>query len=248
MIALACERKIVDEAYPLSSVLEEPERVFGQADMIILATPVRTILSTLEKLPQLCKSRVVVLDLGSTKASIMDALEGLPERFDAIGGHPMCGKEKSSLRNAEANLYLQAPFALVATRQATLQGRQAAEELARAVGASPFWIDQETHDQWVAATSHLPFLIASALAKATPEQAGELVGPGFRSTARLAGSSPQMMVDILATNQANVLAALARFRQQLEVYEELLAQAKYSQLAVQFQAAMQQYQSLTNEE
>ncbi len=69
----------------------------------------------------------------------------------------------------------------------------------------PLWLDAETHDRWTAATSHLPYLVASALTNCTPLEARPLVGPGFRGTARLSVSSTAMMLDILASNRHNIL-------------------------------------------
>lgn len=204
----------------------DPGELLPGADLVILAAPVSAILRLLGDLPRLHPGRPVVLDLGSTKAEIARAMAGLPERFEPVGGHPMCGKERSSLAEAERGLYLGAPFALTALPNTTLRARQMAESVAEAAGAHPLWLDPETHDRWVAATSHLPYLVASALAAATPAEAAPLVGPGFRSTARLAASPPGVMLDILATNRANLLEALGRFRTSLDRIEACLADAE----------------------
>jgi prephenate dehydrogenase len=230
-VSQAMERGVVDEAGV------EPAEILESGDLIVLAVPVRTVLSILVRLPDVCPGPAMVLDLGSTKRAITSAMQHLPERFAPVGGHPMCGKEKSSLRYAEASLYQNAPFALVQLERTPPFARELAEELAAAVGALPFWLDPAAHDRWTAATSHAPFLIASALAGSTPVDASALVGPGFRSAARLAGSSPEMMVDILATNAEPILAALMRFRQRLDRYEALLEQGAYETLAGEFREA-----------
>jgi prephenate dehydrogenase len=113
------------------------------------------------------------------------------------------------------------------------QARGLAESLARAVGSCPLWIEAEQHDRWVAGTSHAPYLLASALAQSTPREVAPLVGPGFRSTARLAASPVGMMLDILATNSENVCATLRLFREQLETYETLLEHGDLDGLAEQ---------------
>jgi len=131
----------------------------------------------------------------------------------------MCGKETSGLQNAAANLYQGAPFAFTPLARTTERAQGIAAQLARAVGAHSLWLEPETHDRWTAATSHLPYLVSVALTLATPQDCAPMIGPGFRSATRLAGSSTSMMLDILTTNQANVLEALARLRQQLDSLE-----------------------------
>ena len=235
---------IVDAAYTVEELIAEPEKLLQNVGCIVLAAPVRAILSILSGLPGLCAHPAVIMDLGSTKEHVIWAMGGLPERFDPVGGHPMCGKEKASLAYAEAAVYQNAPFALVPLPRTSLFARKLAESLARAVGANPIWLDAAVHDRWVAATSHLPFLVSSALAFATPEEARSLVGTGFRSTARLANSSPRMMTDILATNARNIQAAIQRFKERLSLYEALLEQQDFEGLEEAFNDAGEQYRCL----
>lgn len=217
-IALAKETGIVSHAS------SDPAAILPQTELIILAAPVRAIISLIHELPTLHSGEAIVLDLGSTKAQIVAAMSHLPTRFDPIGGHPMCGKEKSSLANADARLFEAAPFALTPLPRTTAQACNLAEELVCTIGARPLWLEAETHDRWVAATSHLPHLLSVALTLATPEQAAPLIGSGFRSMARLALSPPTMRLDILTTNRTNILQALEAFRTQLDDLENLLKQ------------------------
>lgn len=243
MRALALERGVVDAAASPEDLLAGVERL-GAVDLLILAAPVRAILQTLAELPGLVGGSPVVIDLGSTKAVIVDAMNRLPERFQAVGGHPMCGKEQSSLRHADAALYRGAPFALVATERTTGRGRMLAEALARALGACPLWIDADTHDRWVAATSHAPFLLSGALVRATPQESAPLVGPGFRGMARLAGGSTRMMVDILQTNRANVREALGRIRAAVDEWDALLEQGDEAAITALLDEASMRYSAM----
>jgi len=228
----------------LDDVAELPADLLPKADVIVLAAPVGAILSLLDALPQLHPGSAVVIDIGSTKRAILQSMQALPERFDPIGAHPMCGKEKSSLANADPGLYRGAPFALAPLPRTSPRGRALALDLAKAVGANPLWIDAETHDRWVAATSHLPYLVANALASATPVDAQPMVGPGLRSTTRLAGSSPEMMLDILSTNRENVLEALRRYRQALDDLEDTLAGQDWKALVQQLAQGSENYHRL----
>ncbi len=213
--ALALERKAVDAALPGLEGLD------GDVGLLILAAPVRTILNLAARLAELPQTApgLVVLDIGSTKQTILEAFSRLPAHFDPLGGHPMCGKESSGMANADPNLYQGAPFALCPLPRTSPRARALAESLAAAVGALPLWLDAATHDRWVAATSHLPYLLSAALVNATPAEAAPLVGPGFRGMARLAGSDPAMMLDILTTNRSEIRTTTARLRSALDALE-----------------------------
>lgn len=240
-IQLAQARQVVDQAST------SPQELLAQADLVVLAAPVGAILALLGALPDLHPGAAVVLDLGSTKGEVLRRMEALPARFDPLGGHPMCGKEQSSLSYAEAELYRGAPFALTPLERTSPRARSLAEQLVQAVGARPLWIDAATHDRWVAATSHTPYLVANALAAATPVEAKPLVGPGLRSATRLAPASLTMMMDILTTNQDNVLAALQRFRLALDALEYALSAGDLDDLRAQLALGAQHYAALTAE-
>lgn len=223
-LSLALRSGVVDKASP------DPAELLPLADIVILAAPVRVILSLLEKLPGLHPGSALVLDLGSTKREILQAMLELPSRFSPIGGHPICGKEKSGLENAQASLYQGAPFVLTPTPGTSPAGAAIAESLVQAVGARPLWLDAEIHDQWIAFTSHLPYLLALALAQATPSEASLLVGPGFRSTSRVAATPASVMLDILATNRLNILESVALLRKRLDALEDCLRDEDWERL------------------
>ena len=217
VVSQALQRNVVDMAS------SDPKAMLPAADLIILATPVGAIIDFIHALPAWHSGSAIVLDIGSTKAEITCAMETLPDRFDPIGGHPMCGKEKSGLEYADAQLFRGAAFAFTPLQRTSHRARVACAQIAEAIGARPLWLDPATHDRWTAATSHIPYLAAIALAAITPREAAPLVGPGFRSATRLAASSTRMMRDILATNRQNVLAGLSGLIQHLEQMEVLLA-------------------------
>ncbi len=200
------------------------EEILQDSDLIILAAPVKAIVNLVGELPELTSGPSVVLDLGSTKRQIVAAMQKLPEQFDPIGGHPMCGKEKLGLANAEADLFQGAPFAFTRLERTTGRAQRLAIQVAEAIGAKALWIDADAHDRWTAATSHLPYLLASALVLATPADARQLTGPGFRSMTRLAATPPGMMLDVLNTNRDHILDALGQLRGQIDILKTLLEQ------------------------
>ena len=215
-VALAGERQAVDLA------AGDPRSILPGADLVILAAPVRAILQQLADLPDLHPGHAVVIDLGSTKKEIVAAMNCLPERFDPVGGHPMCGREKGTLAAADKELFQTHTFAFAALERTSAYARRLAEELAQAIGARPLWLDVETHDRWTSATSHLPYLVANALAISTPRESAPMIGTGFISTTRLAATPVDMMMDIVLTNRANILQNLRNFRGRLDQIERCL--------------------------
>lgn len=153
----------------------------------------------------------------------------------------MCGKEKTSLINADPRLYQGAVFALVPLPRTSRRARSLALELVTALGSQPLWLDPIEHDRWVAATSHLPYLLANALTLAVPGAALPLVGPGFISTSRLAGSYTPMMLDVLQTNRQNILEVLHEFRVRLDEFELCLEHGDFEKLRALLQNSAQQH-------
>ena len=119
-LELALEKGIVDRADA------DPANILSESDMVVLATPVQTILSYIKALPDLIQTPCIVLDLGSTKKEIVQAMSALPGNFDPIGGHPICGKEKLGLEQADGRLFHRAAFMLTPLERTSLRARQAA--------------------------------------------------------------------------------------------------------------------------
>jgi prephenate dehydrogenase len=185
------------------------------------------------------------MDMGSTKRLIVESMSHLPERFDPIGGHPICGKEKLSLANAERTLYFSAPFLLTPLERTSPRALSAAHQIIEAIGAKATILDATEHDRILASTSHLPFLLSSALALATSEDVSSFIGPGFKSTSRLAGTSSSMMLGVLQSNQENVLNALHELQNQLKEIESALSLEDFKKLEAILNEAQSKHQALT---
>jgi prephenate dehydrogenase len=237
-LELARRRGIVDQA------AADPGTLVRQADLLILATPVPAIIDFIQNLPVFIQTPCIVLDLGSTKKDILRAMSSLPERFDPIGGHPICGKEKLGLEHAEASLYQGAPFVVTALERSTQRAKSALQQIIAAVGANAIEMNAEDHDRTLAATSHLPFLLSSALALSTPQEFGSFIGTGFKSTSRLAGTPADMTMGILQSNRENILHAMQAFRNSLDQIEAALQNENYNQLKLILNRSRSAYQSL----
>lgn len=221
-------------------------------DLVILATPVRSILHILAQLPALCPDGCLVLDLGSTKGAVCAAMNELPATFQAIGGHPMCGKESSGFAQADAELFHNKTFILCRTARTTAFMEQTALKIVEVVGGRPLFLPPLLHDELVSLTSHLPYLVSAVLMRQAAQLAGEqanlwpVSASGFRDTARLSGSSPAVMGDILLTNRTAVLTQLRRYHQQLQTLITLLETEADSDLVAWLEEVQQGYRAYRN--
>jgi prephenate dehydrogenase len=218
--------------------------ILPKADVIVLASPVCTIIDLLRDLPAYHPDPAVVIDLGSTKTDIVNAMDELPSRFDPIGGHPVCGGVSAGLKYADPQIFHGAPFALTPLSRTTNYARSIAEELVDAVNAEPLWLEADTHDTWVAATSQLPYLLAVGLLGATTREASPVIGPGFVSSSRLASSSPKMMTDIFLTNREAVLEVIENFSAELEDLETEIREGDPGSLKERFERSVQIHEEL----
>jgi len=187
--------------------------VLAEADLVILAAPVRQNIELLGMLDENVRQPAVVTDVGSTKRAVVDAARALPPRFRFIGGHPLGGAAKGGLEHARPDLFTGRPWLLTPTGDADPGG--SIEKLSlfiRALGAEPRFMDVATHDRLLAYLSHLPQLAASALMGVVGEAVGPdglaLSGKGLADTTRLASSPADIWKDIAATNADEIGPAL----------------------------------------
>jgi prephenate dehydrogenase len=200
-----------------------------EADVVVLATPVRVIIQQLGEIGSLVPQGCLVMDLGSTKVRIVKEMARLPEHVQPLGAHPMCGKEISGLEAADPSLYRDRTFILTPLPRTSEAALALGRALAEAVGAHVLLLEPERQDFIVATVSHLPYLLACALvatADATTSAdpaAWEVFAGGFRDTSRVAGSDVTMMMDILLTNREEVLKALVTYQAKLSDLARLVA-------------------------
>src|SRR5690606_8470665 len=113
------------------------------------------------------------------------------------------------------------------------------------IGANFVEMTAEDHDLILASTSHLPFLLSSTLAHSTPREFAPFIGPGFRSTSRLAGTPSHMMMGILKSNRDNVLNAIQHFRNSLDEMESALQAESYAELESLLNRSRESHTALT---
>jgi len=208
------------------------DKAVREADLIILAAPVGAILDCIPRLKEVASSKAVVTDVGSTKRLICErARETLGDAPLFLGGHPLAGKERAGVENAEASLFAHARYVLTPLEDRHLEDTRikAFISLVKAVGARPQIMDAACHDRALAFLSHLPQLLSSALASLIAEESlesrfpVELAASGFRDVTRLAGSPYSVWRDICLTNLENIQQALEVLIEKLEFVKRHLS-------------------------
>jgi len=195
----------------------------ADAELIYLGLPVVRAIDLLPEIARAAAPHALVTDAGSTKVAIGRAAAvhvRPPLRF--LGGHPIAGKERAGIENADAKLLQGARYALIGQEGDPDERVIRFVRLLKALGAEAVWCDAETHDWAMAIVSHLPQLVSTALAGVALEETDEtglplsLAGSAFQEMTRLAGSRYDIWRDICMTNAENIDRALDRMAQALD--------------------------------
>jgi prephenate dehydrogenase len=227
----------------------------ASADLIYMALPVGQTIELLPEIARLASPDALVTDASSTKRMVcaVAAEWFLAGRAHFLGGHPMAGKEISGIAAADAELFRGSKYALIRRSGGEVSGgtpdaRVAGfEAFVEKLGAEPIWLDAETHDRAAAIVSHLPQLLAVALAGVVRGQTDEtgmpvtLAGRGLRDALRLAGSPYSVWRDIILTNSDNLDHALD---QMIQALEQLRGDLRARAMEEQFAAAGELYKIL----
>ena len=236
-IEAALARGAIDEGRPL-------DQAAGQSDLIYLSQPIERILEVIPVVSRLAPSGALVTDAGSTKRRIVEqAHDSFTGGALFLGGHPMAGKEQRGAERAEAHLFQDATYVLTPL-EGQLPTVPIVDEFVswiRKIGARPVVLPAAAHDRIVGWTSHLPQIVATALASSvaenvTDENSLQVAGPGLRDMTRLAESPYDVWKDILATNSANITQALDRY---IEKLTELRNELPGPRISEEFEAARQ---------
>jgi prephenate dehydrogenase len=218
------------------------------ADLVYVALPIGATIEALTAIAVAAKDGALVTDTGSTKAAIFRAAKNAfvgGARF--VGGHPMAGKETSGIARADAELFSGARYALIGLEGDPDPRVQGFASLVRVLGAEPVWCDADTHDWAVGIVSHLPQLLAVALARVVQDETDEtglplsLSGSGLQDMLRLAGSPYGLWRDVAHTNTENIARALDRLEQAVE---HLRTRLTSKELEQEFKAANELYKRL----
>lgn len=197
--------------------------IFRGSEIVFLCLPVQKIKSFLTELSSVIDNDTVVSDMGSTKEDICSTALSLGMAANFVGGHPMCGAEKSGYEAATATLFENAYYILIPTMENSAALAKV-KNLIEGVKALPVLLDANEHDRIVAMISHLPHLAAVSLVNAVEKcdngYLHNLAAGGFKDLTRIASSSPEMWQDICVSNKDNILAGLDKVLFELGRFKE----------------------------
>jgi prephenate dehydrogenase len=210
----------------------EPHEAVRDSDFIVLATPVDTYVSHVQRWGQHVPSGAIVSDVGSVKGQLVyDVEAALPSTASFVGAHPIAGKEKSGVAHATSKLFSGARCIVTPTPHTNTEALSRVRDLWEKTGSEVLSMDPMVHDWVLGAVSHLPHIAAFSLMHAlqdlqenTPEALSLLdySGGGLRDTTRIAASSPEMWRDICLANRENLLLMVDHYIAQLHAFEQLL--------------------------
>ena len=215
---------VVDEVAPDAAMAA------AGADLILLSVPVASTGTVLAAMREAIRPDALCMDVGSTKADVVAAAASAlgPRIGSFVGAHPIAGKERAGVENADAALYQGCRVILTPTPQTDPARLVRADALWRGLGARVSTLGPAEHDAALAAVSHLPHLVAFAAFRAVAAQDDaqtllSLAGPGFRDFTRIAAGDPTLWRDVLIANRAQVLDQASRFRVELQAMEAAMS-------------------------
>jgi cyclohexadieny/prephenate dehydrogenase len=195
----------------------------AEAELVIVCTPVGRIVEDVQQVAQHCPEGTLITDAGSTKQSIVEALDAkLPRGCRFLGSHPLAGSEKAGAAHANAELFQGRMAILTPTKNTRAEDFDFLEGFWSRLGSVVVQMTPEEHDHALAVSSHLPHLVAAALAATLPENYFRLCGSGLLDTTRVASGDAGMWTQIFELNRGNVLSAMDRFETQLAAMRKAL--------------------------
>jgi prephenate dehydrogenase len=211
---------VVDEA------TADFELACSGADLVVVATPVGLIASSALEAAQHAAPGALVTDAGSTKATILRAIEANwptdAEGLAFVGAHPLAGDTRTGPEAARAGLFEGAVTVLTPTPNTPERALRHARRFWESIGSKIVELSPERHDELLAVSSHVPHIAAAAVAATTPDDALPLTATGWADTTRIAAGAPSLWRDILLANPAPIAGALRRLGQELEAYAAAL--------------------------
>jgi prephenate dehydrogenase len=240
-LQFAKDAGIIDQGF---QSIEELLSGTKENDLILLGVPVLAMGPILKQVQQYLETDATITDVGSTKSNIVelarDAWSGLPSNF--VPGHPIAGSENFGVQAARADLFEQHRVILTPTGHESHRHLQRVRDLWTDLGAEVDEMSPEHHDKILAATSHLPHILAFTLVDqlASMEEQTEVLryaAGGFRDFSRIAGSDPVMWRDILIANRESITARIEEFESHLENLKSALKNSSPEQIQEIFERA-----------
>ena len=210
-------------------------------DVVVICTPIATIVPTVKKLAAVAKPGTVITDVGSVKSAITDEATRVWPYF--VGGHPMSGKSESGLAAAEPGIFQHRPYVITPVDDTEPGAAAIVEQLAKQLGSQIYRCSPADHDRAVAWISHLPVMVSSSLIQAALQEpdtevlelSQQLASSGFRDTSRVGGGNPELGLMMAQYNRDEVLRSLKKYRAAIDTTIEQLEAKDWQAIARQLQ-------------
>lgn len=238
VVAYARRSETRDAALALAAadrVVDSPDQAAVDADMVVLCVPVLKLVDMARVTCAGLAAGAVLTDVGSTKRDVVESISPLLERTGAefVGSHPIAGSEATGIDAARADLYAEARVVVTPSAANSSDAVSRTVTFWEILGSEVHVMTPREHDALVARTSHLPHLVAAALAGTVcrgPEDVAPLCGTGFRDTTRIASGSAEVWHDIVRTNREAIRRELDAFGVEMEALHDLIDRADYEGL------------------
>ncbi len=220
----------------------DPARAVADADIVLLAVPMLAMRAVLQQLADALPHDAIVTDAGSTKGSFVQDARLLENPGRVVPGHPIAGTEHSGIDAAFATLFVDHRVILTPTAETDPRALQRVEALWQLTGAIVETTDVDTHDRLLAATSHLPHMLAFGLVAtlASMQEQDDIfrfAAGGFRDFTRIASSDPVMWRDVCIANREALLEVLTRYHGDLQALTDLIDRGDSEKILALFQRA-----------
>ena len=200
------------------------------ADLIIACTPVQSIVDSLCVAASVASPNAVLTDVGSTKQNIMRSALGRLSPNQFVGSHPIAGGHHSGVEHAVGTLLDGALVVITPSEETSPELVRRITEFWESMGSRTCCVSPKEHDEALAIASHLPHMVASALATSTPNEILQFVGKGWMDSTRIAASNTQLWRQILEENHAPALQAMKNFATICESWVDALEKADFDRV------------------
>ena len=223
-----------------TSIEDIPDRILAQTDIVVICTPIATILPTIAALAPQLKANVIFTDVGSVKTAIVEPASQICQKFNQrfVGSHPMAGKTFQGILAAEKNLFQDRPCVIIPSND--LEAVEKVRSLWQSVGMNIYECSPEEHDRAVAMISHAPVMISASLIASCQKEsdyhvlklAQNLASSGFRDTSRVGGGNPELGRLMAEYNQEAVLRSLHTYQESLQEIIDLIESKQWDNLEI----------------
>ncbi len=228
----ACDAGIIDS---FATSLAETDATWTLA---IVGTPVDRIVEDVRNVAACSRPGTLITDVGSVKGAICSPLsEGLPDGVQFVGSHPLAGSEKRGFEVATPDLFEGRVTVVTPDSASDSDAVARTTSFWESLGSRVLTMTPDAHDAALATTSHLPHVVAAALAAILPESERDVAATGFRDTTRIAAGDPDLWVAILLENASAVESSLNRFASEFDAFREAIRNRDAGELKKHLQVA-----------